>query len=71
MKIFQKIKKLFRPIWMFEDVTKVQDTEGYYNMAIVCSNCNTGIAVFVKKGHYLKDITPAVKCQNCGCRLKG
>ena len=71
MKISKFIKKIFRRSWFFEDVTKVQDTEGYYKIAILCGNCKSGDAIFVKRGVYLKDVILSVKCKNCGCRLKG
>ena len=43
----------------------------YYLFSITCKNCNNNFTVLIKKGYYVKDIITAVKCKNCGCRLKG
>jgi hypothetical protein len=44
---------------------------GYYYIIFgSCSNCGQGYVIYVRKGRYVKDIRPQIKCKNCRCNLK-
>jgi hypothetical protein len=42
----------------------------YYKVNVGCLNCNEVYNVYIRKGKYVKDVSPQIKCKNCSCSLK-
>jgi lysyl-tRNA synthetase class I len=47
-----------------------KDITYYYPIELICSNCGQVNKVVIKKGKYVKDVSPIVRCSNCKTTMK-